>query len=55
MKPRHTLKFEPTEPGSYMYFFSKVGDASYTNGVPVKGVNFTQTIHPQPSNSILMI
>ncbi|KAJ3101892.1 hypothetical protein HDU97_001005 [Phlyctochytrium planicorne] len=46
-KLRDTLSFKPSKPGTYVYEFQKVGDATYTEGVPVDNVTITQIIHPQ--------
>ncbi|TPX68155.1 hypothetical protein CcCBS67573_g07267 [Chytriomyces confervae] len=46
-KLRDTLQFKPSLPGTYLYEFQSVGDATYTEGVPIENVSITQIIHPQ--------
>ncbi|KAJ3213068.1 hypothetical protein HDU67_003416 [Dinochytrium kinnereticum] len=46
-KLRDTLSFKPSKPGTYIYEFKKVGDATYNEGIPIKDVTITQIIHPQ--------
>ncbi|KAI8622475.1 hypothetical protein BC830DRAFT_1162930 [Chytriomyces sp. MP71] len=46
-KLRDTLQFRPSLPGTYLYEFQAVGDATYTEGIPITNVSITQIIHPQ--------
>ncbi|KAJ3197361.1 hypothetical protein HK101_004237 [Irineochytrium annulatum] len=46
-KLRDTLAFKPSLPGTYLYEFKRVGDATYIDGVAIDNVTVTQIIHPQ--------
>ncbi|KAJ3287607.1 hypothetical protein HDU79_005558 [Rhizoclosmatium sp. JEL0117] len=46
-KLRDSLSFKPVLPGTYVYEFQEVGDATYTEGIPIDNVSITQIIHPQ--------
>ncbi|KAI9345301.1 hypothetical protein BDR26DRAFT_856705 [Obelidium mucronatum] len=46
-KLRESLLFKPVLPGTYVYEFQEVGDATYTEGIPIENVSITQIIHPQ--------
>ncbi|KAJ3170579.1 hypothetical protein HDU88_008480 [Geranomyces variabilis] len=44
-KAVETLHFRPKEPGEYEYVFSKIGDKIYPEGVPIRDIRFSQTVH----------
>ncbi|KAJ3139796.1 hypothetical protein HK100_010973 [Physocladia obscura] len=46
-KLRDSLSFKPILAGTYLYEFQAVGDATYTEGIPIENVSITQIIHPQ--------
>ncbi|KAJ3379442.1 hypothetical protein HDU84_006688 [Entophlyctis sp. JEL0112] len=46
-KLRETLRFRPALAGRYVYEFQAVGDATYTEGIPIQNTSITQIIHPQ--------
>ncbi|KAJ3161300.1 hypothetical protein HDU86_007082 [Geranomyces michiganensis] len=44
-KAIETLHFRPKEPGEYEYVFTKIGDKFYPEGVPIRDIRFSQTVH----------
>ncbi|KAJ3333965.1 hypothetical protein HDU76_000097 [Blyttiomyces sp. JEL0837] len=47
LKLRDTLELKPSNPGTYVYEFKSVSDATYTEGIPIENMSITQIIHPQ--------